>query len=49
MKTSWTGASLPMPPDVATQAQERGWARDLDETVKELLVELKEQQGLDTL
>jgi predicted ATPase/DNA-binding SARP family transcriptional activator len=38
-----------LPPEVVAAAQERGRARDLDETVKELLVELEEQQGPDTL
>jgi hypothetical protein len=42
-------AAAILPPDVVAAAQERGRARDLDETVKELLVELEEQQGPDTL
>jgi hypothetical protein len=29
-----------LPPDVVAAAQERGWARDLESTVAELLVEL---------
>jgi hypothetical protein len=29
-----------LPPDVVAAAQERGWARDLEATVAELLVEL---------
>jgi tetratricopeptide (TPR) repeat protein len=38
-----------LPPEVVAAAQERGRARDLDETVKELLVELEEKQGADAL
>jgi hypothetical protein len=29
-----------LPPDVVAAAQERGWARDLDATLAELLIEL---------
>ena len=42
-------AATTLPPDVVAAAQERGRARDLDETVKELLVELEEKQGADAL
>ena len=38
-----------LPPKVVEAAQERGRARDLDETVNELLVELEEERGADAL
>ena len=34
-----------LPPDVVAAAQERGRARDLEATVRELLAELEDQQG----
>jgi DNA-binding SARP family transcriptional activator len=42
-------AASTLPPEVVAAAEERGRARDLWATVEELLVELVEQQGSDTL